>query len=236
MTPSPATDCAHERRPGTTVCLYCRAEERAVVSRRRKRAALKLLAISGGCAAVVMASAAALSAFRGGSDAGVIPAAAADAPPTSAEGPGVEQAGAARRRATTPAGAPARRATGPVVPQGRTMLSNGIFAERTGDTVVVNFDTQGLRTRRSDKFENTLRETLPAVLGEAGTKALEQVAPGTLVPPGQLVASTGADPLRLPVGDGRTVKVKPGSRMGQDGPLVVTYQVVVDPSTPSPTS
>ena len=87
----------------------------------------------------------------------------------------------------------------------------------------------------ADKFEHVVRETLPLILGEPAQRALEKVVPGTLVAPGQLVASSAA-PLRLPVGDGRAVVVTPGSRMGQDGPLVVTYRAVLDAASPSPTS
>lgn len=231
MTPRPATDCAHERRPGTTVCLYCRAEERAVVRKRRQGQLVRLGLYGGAAALTVAGTLAGFTTFRGSTtdvDTGV---ATAEARGTSTEF-AAEQAGMVRPGAVRGA-APA---SAPVVPPGRTPLAAGIFAERTGDTVIVHFDTRDARTRRSDKFEHVVRETLPVILGEPARMALDRLAPGTLVAPGQLVATVGSAPLRLPVGDGRVVTLEPGSRMGQDGPLVVTYRAVVDAGTDSPPS
>lgn len=130
---------------------------------------------------------------------------------------------------------PSPRGT-PIVPAGRMDLGNGVFAERQGSLVVVNFDTQGARTRRSDKFEAVVRRTLPAVLGDVGRDALDRVQPGTLVPGGQLLAAADRGALRLPVGDGRVIELTPITRMGEDGPLVVTYRVMVDSAAPAPAS
>lgn len=192
---------------------------------------VRLGAYGGAAALAVAGTMAAFTTFGGSGTDGDTAVAAAEARGTSTV-IAAEQAGNPRPAASR-AAAPA---SAPVVPPGRTALSGGIFAERSGDTVVVNFDTQGARTRRSDKFENVVRETLPAILGEPARMALERVTPGTLVPPGQLVATVGSTPLRLPVGDGRVVTVAPGSRMGQDGPLVVTYRAVVDVVAHPPTS
>ena len=222
MTPRPAPDCAHERRPGTTVCLYCRAEERTVVRKRRQRSTVRLLALGAGSAGVLALLLGGIP-RSGSSDEG---ASAAPAPRASdAAGYPVAQAGVV---APAPAAAPAA-VLAPAVPMGRTQLAGGIFAERRGDTVVVHFDTQGSRTRRSDKFEALVRETLPRVVGDAGTRALARVAPGALVPAGELLAMLGAGPLRLPTGDGRVVSVMPGARPGQDGPLVVAYRAASAP-------
>jgi hypothetical protein len=202
-----------------------------VVRQRRQRQLARLGVYGGAAALLVAASLAAFSAFRGSDSAGEAAVATAEAR-AATTGIAAEQAGRARPVAAGVAAAE----SAPLIPQGRTALAGGFFAERTGDTVVVHFDTQGARTRRSDKFESVVRETLPAILGEPARMALERVAPGTLVAPGQLVATVGGTPLRLPVGDGRVVTLEPGSRMGQDGPLVVTYRAVVDVAAHSPTS
>lgn len=231
MTPRPANDCAHERRPGTTVCLYCRADERAVVRRRRQRQLMRVGAWGGAAALTVAVAMAGVSAIRGSATDGDVAVASAEARGTATDA-AAAQAGLARPVAASPSSRP----TAPIVPPGRTPLAGGFFAERTGDTVTVNFDRQGARTRRSDKFESVVRQTLPVILGEPARMALDRVAPGTLVAPGQLVAAAGGAPLRLPVGDGRVVTLEPVSRMGQDGPLVVTYRAVVDEPVLSPTS
>ncbi|MBA3890564.1 MAG: hypothetical protein H0X64_08530, partial [Gemmatimonadaceae bacterium] len=179
MTPRPANDCAHERRPGTTVCLYCRADERAVVRKRRQKGLRRIAAYAGVAAATVLGTVAAFSAFRGSTGPSDTAVATAEARGTGARF-AAEQAGGARAAAAPVAS--------PVVPHGRTALSDGMYAERSGDTVTVHFDTRDARTRRSDKFEHVVRETLPLILGEAALRALEQVVPGTLVAPGQLVA------------------------------------------------
>lgn len=229
MTPRPPDDCAHERRPGTTVCLYCRADERAAVRQRRQRQLARLGVYGGGAALVAVAALAVFTTVRGDGVEVDTAVAVADAREAQADF-SPEQAGAAR---------PIARAIvnwEPAVPHGRTGLDAGMFAERTGDTVTVHFDTRDARTRRSDKFENVVRATLPVVLGEPARIALGRIPSGSLVAPGRLVESVGATPLQLPVGDGRVITLAPGSRMGQDGPLVVSYRAVVDAATPSPTS
>lgn len=230
MTHRPATTCMHELRPGTTVCLHCRAEARTAQRARQQSVALKALAAGGAVLALGILAFAGMS-MRGTSvDTG---SSASLAPATG---------GADRSGAATPAGpvAPAASTPSPggmpIVPPGRTDLGNGVFAERQGSLVVVNFDTQGARTRRSDKFEAVVRRTLPAVLGDVGRAALDRVRPGTLVPGGQLLAAAERGALRLPVGDGRVIQLTPLTRMGEDGPLVVTYRVLVDSAAPAPAS
>lgn len=230
MTPRPATQCTHERRPGTMVCLYCRAEERAVARSRQKRAAVRVLGAGGGLllvAALLVAGSTALRGARGRTNA------SAASPADSASASSLSSVALAADVANP---SPYVGTRDLVLPSGRTPLGNGVFAERQGDVVVVNFDTRGARTRRSDKFEKVVRATLPAVLGEAGSAALERVEPGSLIPSGQLLNAVEQGELRLPVGDGRVVRLTPMTRMGEDGPLVVTYQVVLAPAAPSPAS
>lgn len=228
MTSRPPNDCAHERRPGTTVCLYCRADERAALRQRRQRQLARLGVYGGAAAVVVAASIAAFTAFGGIS---------ADGDAVAPEDSGTPSAYAAEQAGTPrPVARAVATESAPLVAPGRTTLARGMFAERSGDTVTVHFDTRDARTRRSDKFENVVRQTLPAILGEPARLALARVPAGSLVAPGQLVEVAGSAPLQLPVGDGRIVMLAPGSRMGQDGPLVVSYRAVVDAAAPSPTS
>ena len=225
MTPRPAPSCAHDLRPGTTVCLYCRAEERAVVRARRRRAAVRALAGGGALASVAAMVALGFTALRGGSpDAVAAPAVAviADTAVVAPSAATVALAGESAARAAA--------SVEPIVPAGRTALADGVFAEREGNVVTVNFDTQGSRTRRSDKFETVVRATLPAVLGDAGQAALDKVVAGGLVPPGGLLTAAQRGALQLPVGDGRVVRLTPQTRMGQDGPLVITYRVTLQPA------
>lgn len=229
MTPRSTPTCAHERRPGTTVCLRCRHEELVATRARRRKAGLVLLVRGAGAALVI-----------GGIATAVMPSGTESAPQAQAE-PVPVAAAPAERYAVAQSGEVATPsvvsgtapATTPAVPVGRTPLSGGVFAERMGDTVVVHFDTPGARTRRSDKFERVVRETLPVVLGDAGRSAVEQLPPGKLVPAGQLIAMLDSGPLHLPVGDGRAIRMTPGARPGQDGPLVVTYRVVIEKKGPS---
>lgn len=230
MTPRPALTCAHDLRPGTTVCLYCRAEERAAARVRRRRATLRAMTGAGAVASVAALLAIGVTALRGGSPDAVAAstAASADTATRTAPLPVVALAGEAE--------AAAAAESEPIVPPGRTSLADGIFAERQGNVVTVNFDTQGARTRRSDKFESVVRSTLPAVLGAAGQAALDRVQAGGLVPPGGLLTAAQQGALRLPVGDGRLVRLTPRTRMGQDGPLVVTYSVTIERNAGSPAS
>lgn len=196
------------------------------------------LALRGGAAGVVLAGLVALAGtLRPDASTGAAEVAPAAAEPVADRGSfAVTQSGevahpaAATTRPDSPATAPA------ITPGQRVDLGNGFFAERSGDTVVVHFDTQGARTRRSDKFERVVRETLPVVLGDAGRKAVARLEAGALVPAGQLLATLDAGPLDVPVGDGRTIRLQPGARAGRDGPLVVTYRaVIVADATPSAT-
>src|SRR5205823_1353845 len=54
---------------------------------------------------------------------------------------------------------PSTPVIGAILPQGRTDLPDSLFAVRSGDTVVVHFDTSPARTRRGDKFERIVRQT-----------------------------------------------------------------------------
>lgn len=227
MTPRIPPTCTHERRHGTATCLYCRVEEREASRTRRRRGAMRAAAIGGGALLLALAGFVAFGAARRGGTGLDDASATATAP----EAGGAVAAAELDARTAAPVVPVGSLRTTPAIPVGRTALAGGMFAERTGDTVVVHFDVPMLRTRRADKFEQVVRSTLPAVLGEPARVALAAVAPGALVGAPMLQGAAGRV-IRLPVGDGRSVVVVPGTRAGEDGPLVVTYQAVLDGAGP----
>jgi len=83
----------------------------------------------------------------------------------------------------TPAPGSAQASSPPLVPvlaDGETMLGAGITATRIDNSVIVFFDTDGLRTRRRDKFEKLVRETLPAVYGRRADSLLAGMPDGSI--------------------------------------------------------
>ena len=111
--------------------------------------------------------------------------------------------------------------------EGRTALREGIVAEREGDEITVHFDTPSARTRRPEKFEGILRATLPQIFGASVDSALIASPPGTLVPPHGLTTDLPTQGLYVPMPGGATLRIWPGTRPGEDGPLVVRYRVLV---------
>ena len=244
------TDCPHELRPGTSVCLHCLAVERAAGRRRAKQTALRLISgafvVAGGTlAARQLAFFVSEPAVRPAAESA--PTVAADVP---AERPAEPQAPSVRpgtdevvtvgeepmptpmfrpaAAITITAPAPTRRPGGvtPTVREGTSDIGGGMIAERRGDTVTVHFDTELNRTRRADKFERIVRATLPRLYGAPVEAALAGVPEGALVrgDPTRTLPRTGLQ-LRLP--DGGTLAVWPTTRAGRDGPLVVTYVATV---------
>ena len=126
--------------------------------------------------------------------------------------------------APPPAAATASTSLAPVVPQGRTELTAGMFAVRAGDTVTVHFDTPEARTRRPEKFEQIVRATLPQVHGAAAHSLLGSIAPGSLIGAVDLVNELPVRGLHLRGRDGRSLSLWPETRPGRDGPLVVAYR------------
>lgn len=254
MLPSSPTPiaCPHDLRPGTVVCLHCRQVAREAASVRLRA---KLTRIGVGAAALAVLSAAAIAgvaALRGDGRTGGDPAPAAAihavqahatiAPPDtlaatrpsstpalapSAAAPSVERGRetAVAHAAAAPAAALQRLA--PIVPEGRTLLPAGMHVVRTGTTVMVHFDTEFARTRRPEKFERTVRATLPAVYGTAAESLLAALPAGAIARAGDLLTDLPARGLHLPLGAGRTLALWPETRPGRDGPLVVRYRAVV---------
>lgn len=238
MSPRPAPPCPHEPRPGTTVCLRCRASERSAARKRRRHTFARI---------VLAAAAAALLGAAGLAGASVlqrhgipvrfatVTSAPRPAAPSGTEAPaqtatlasdgdaaGAPASAAMHSTRTTASAAP----LAPVIGEGRTALADGMFAERAGDTVRVHFDMPMTRTRRPDKFERIVRATLPAVYGPRADSVLAAAAPGVLAPAG-LVADAPERGIHLPVSGGWTMSLWPETRPGHDGPLVVTYRVIV---------
>lgn len=216
-----SASCPHDRGPGTTICLRCRAD-----SHRTAAAARQRIAIQAGIAVVCVAAAVAIGssavASRGnatmaGSESGVAAGGAPLAPPAVAADP-----------VTRPS---ASAATGgaPLIADGRTDLGDGTYAVRAGTEIVVHFDTPQRRTRRRDKFERVVRETLPAVYGTPAQHALDAVPEGGLITGEDLLTELPSRGVTLPARDGIAITLYPGTRAGQDGPLAVRYRVAVVP-------
>lgn len=119
-------------------------------------------------------------------------------------------------------------AVGPVLPQGRTDLPDSLFATRSGDTVVVHFDTSPARTRRADKFESIVRRTLDAVYGPIADTTLAAVPEGHLVAPNELLTSLPSRGIHLAGPHGARLVIWPETRPGRDGPLIVAYRTIVE--------
>lgn len=110
------------------------------------------------------------------------------------------------------------------VPDGRTDLTASLVAERGGDSVTVDFDAPATRTRRRDKFEAVVRQTLPMVFGAPMDSVLRAIPAGGIAGGADLLTELPTRGVHLPVGQGWTLDLWPGTRPGQDGPLVVKYR------------
>jgi hypothetical protein len=109
------------------------------------------------------------------------------------------------------------------VSEGRTQIADSIVAIRTGDSVIVNFDAYGFRTRRSDKIENTFRMTLPMILGKMATSGLDTVANGALVTNRDVIGSLATEGMRFTLANGSVVRLRVLTRPVTDGPIAIGY-------------
>ena len=123
--------------------------------------------------------------------------------------------------------APAAPVLRPVIPIGRTDLPDSLYAERRADTVVVHFDTSPARTRRADKFEVIVRQTLRSVYGTVADTILAAVPAGQLVMHNELLTTLPSRGIRLTSVGGGRLQLWPVTRPGRDGLLVVAYRAVV---------
>lgn len=115
------------------------------------------------------------------------------------------------------------------VPLGRSGLRDSMYVERDADSAVVHFDTEMGRTRRRDKFETTVRATLPILYGPAVDSMLTALPEGAVTGNRDLVSEVAVHGVRLPVPSGGTLELWPVTRPGRDGLLVVGYRVRVTP-------
>jgi hypothetical protein len=129
---------------------------------------------------------------------------------------------------SVPAKAPAAPTLVSILPQGRSEMPDSVFAVRTGDTIAVHFDTSPLRTRRADKFDGIVRQTLHAVYGAAADSALSAVPAGRLAAPNELVTKLPSRGVHLATPSGARLVLWPETRPGRDGPLVVGYRVTIE--------
>lgn len=218
--PADFSACPHDRGPGIAVCLRCRADSHQKAAAARRRLAVQLGIGAGVIVALMVAGNGALAARMRMSS---------SATPVTAgrqETFRVTQAGTTEPAART--AAPATPA--PLVPAGRTALEGGMYVERADDALTVHFDTPTLRTRRRDKFENVVRATLPAVYGAVADSALDALPAGALAGGGDLLTELPSRGIRLPARDGWALTLYPGTRPGQDGPLVVSYRIAIAPA------
>lgn len=116
----------------------------------------------------------------------------------------------------------------PVLAAGRTDMPDSLYAERMGDTVVVHFDTSPTRTRRADKFERIVRQTLHTVYGPVADTLLGTVPEGQLAAPGELLTVLPRRGIHLATVGGRKIVLWPETRPGRDGPLVVSYRTIAE--------
>jgi hypothetical protein len=126
---------------------------------------------------------------------------------------------------STPAPSPV---IGPIIPQGRTDLPDSLYAVRRGDTVVVNFDTGPARTRRVDKFELVVRQTLHTVYGPVADTLLATVPTGKLATASELVTTLPKHGIHLQGAHGPHLALWPQTKPGRNGPLVFAYRTVVE--------
>jgi len=117
---------------------------------------------------------------------------------------------------------------GPIIPQGRTDFQDSMYAVRRGDAVVVNFDTGPSRTRRADKFELIVRQTLHAVYGPVADTVLSTIPSGKLASASELVTTLPKRGIHLQGAHGPHLGLWPETRAGRNGPLVVAYRTIVE--------
>jgi hypothetical protein len=115
------------------------------------------------------------------------------------------------------------------VPEGRTGLRDSMYVERGADSAVVHFDTELARTRRRDKFEATVRATLPVLYGARVDSMLATLPAGAITGDRDLVSEVAVRGVRQPLTAGGTLELWPVTPPRRDGPQVVGYRARVTP-------
>lgn len=240
MSPVSRPSCTHDLGPGTSVCLRCRQEERELSRARQRRALLRAGVVLTSLVVVAVVGNAAVNALRASGKTGARAPFQLLASTTSStvrqQGAPVAAPAKAIPAAATPV-APAKSVVEPKsvqqmtlkVPDGRTGLRDSMYVERDGDSVVVHFDTELGRTRRRDKFETTVRVTLPVLYGALADSMLSALPEGAITGGRDLVSEVAVRGVRLPIPTGGTLELWPVTRPGRDGPLVVGYRARVTP-------
>jgi hypothetical protein len=238
MSPSQPT-CTHDRGRGTTVCLRCRHEQAQASQRRRQKFHIQFLGAGAVVAIVGIAGVGAASTLRGGDSSAVTTSEGAVTAPSQT--PATVTAPIVQQQATTPAPVVDSTPTPPPAPvvrpaprggfvlvEGRTKLVDSVQATRTGDSVIVNFDAFGFRTRRSSKIEQTLRLTLPLVFGRSATASLDGVATGQLVANRDVIGELATEGMLLTLDNGAAVRIRILTRVVSDGPIAIGYLATLE--------
>jgi len=224
------------------VCLHCR--HTALVAARARRRKRLMYGGSVLLIAVMLAGAGAVTVgvVKNRASAAATTASAGSVKPEAlmqrvAQVTALPATAAAQRPASDPpplpsptAGSPTASSSPPLVPilaHGETTLSAGITATRSDNSVTVRFDTEGLRTRRRDRFEKLVRETLPAVYGRRADSLLAGMPDGSIAGQGDLLTELPSRGVRFALSDGWKLTLFPETRPGRDGPLVIRYRVAV---------
>jgi len=126
---------------------------------------------------------------------------------------------------TAPAAAPPHN--GFVLVEGRSQLSDSVVAMRAGDSVIVNFDAYGYRTRRASKFETSLRETLPLVYGKGATASMDTMA-GEIVTNHDVIGALAREGMRYTLDNGLGIRIKVLTRVVSDGPIAIGYITTIE--------
>jgi len=114
-----------------------------------------------------------------------------------------------------------------VIAEGRTELGDSVYAVREGREVTVHFDTYLTRTRRRDKFDRIVRETLPRIYGAPADSLLATVPVGQIAQGGDLLGELPRSGISFELADGSTLALWPRTREGRDGPLIVAYRATI---------
>jgi hypothetical protein len=115
-----------------------------------------------------------------------------------------------------------------VLVEGSTQLTDSIYATRAGDSVVVNFDAFGFRTRRPDKIEQSLRLTLPMIFGKMATASIDTTSTGTLVTTRDVVGELARDGMRVKLDNGAIAHIRVLTRIVSDGPIAIGYLTTIE--------
>jgi hypothetical protein len=133
--------------------------------------------------------------------------------------------------APTPAPATAPPTSTPragfVLVEGRSQLSDSVVATRAGDSVIVNFDAYGYRTRRASKFESSLRETLPLIYGKGATASMDTMT-GEIVTNHDVIGALARDGMRYTLDNGLGIRIKVLTRVVSDGPIAIGYLTTIE--------